>query len=129
MLVSDLKIDDEYIFVKKDTTVQDVAKKLLQGYFGTALVLDDKNVVGAITLDIIVAKCVVNLRNPAETTAEEIMDRNIVKVKKSTDIKNVDAEIRQKKPAAVVVYDEDEENVLGYVSPLDMMEALQALRK
>lgn len=129
MLVSDLKIDDEYIFVKKDTTVQDVAKKLLQGYFGTALVLDDKNVVGAITLDIIVAKCIVNLKNPTEITAEEIMDRNIVKVKKSTDIKNVDAEIRQKKPAAVVVYDEDEENVLGYVSPLDMMEALQALQK
>lgn len=128
MLVADLKIDDEYIFVKKNTTVQEVAKKLLQGYYGTALVMDGDDIVGAITLDIIVAKTVVQVKNPVETTAGEIMDTRVVKVKKSTSIKDVDAQIREVKPSAVVVYDEQGTKVLGYVSPLDMMEALQSIK-
>jgi len=128
--VADLKIDDEYIFAKGDTTVRDVAKKLLRGYYGTALIVDDNNnVLGAITLDIIVAKCIVESRNADETLARDIMDTNIIKVKKHTTIVDLDKMIREKKPAAVVVYDDQDEKVLGYVSPLDMMEALQALHQ
>lgn len=127
MLVSDLKVDDEYIIVGPAETVQQVAKRLLQGYYGTALVRDKKDVVGAITMDIIVHRVVVEAKDPTVITAKDVMDKNIVKVNPETDIKNVDQDIRRLRPSAVVVTDSKSGDVLGYVSPLDMMEALQNL--
>ncbi len=127
MLVSDLKVDDEYIIVGPDETVQQVAKRLLQGYYGTALVRAGKEIVGAITMDIIVAKTVVEAKDPTVATAQDIMDENVVKVNPETDIKNVDQDIRRVRPSAVVVCDSSSGDVLGYVSPLDMMEALQSI--
>lgn len=129
MLVADLEVEDEYIVVDQNTTVREVAKKIMGGEISTALITDGpNNVVGAISVDIMVQKITVEVRNPIETKVKTIMDKNVIRVKKSTDIKAVEQRIIKFKPAAVVVVSEDGKKILGYVSPFDMVEALQEMK-
>lgn len=128
MKVSDMNVEDEYIVVNKDESVQDVARKLMKGNFGTAIVISEDSVLGALTVDIMVQKIVVEVKNPIETKVADIMDKNIVMVRKETDISEVAAEIRKKQPSAVVVTDDSGKKVIGYVSPMDMIEALKYRR-
>lgn len=123
--VSELKFDDEYIIVKKTTTVQEVARRLLDGENRAALVIDGKRCIGAITLDIIVARMIVKPHHPVATVAEEIMDTNILTVKRTTKISSISSELKRIKPVAVVVTDDSSDQVIGYVSPMDMVEAEQ----
>jgi len=123
--VADMKVDDEYIMIKKNTTVRDIARGLLEGENRAALVMDGNRCIGAITLDIIVARTIVEPRHPLGTLAYEIMDTNILKVFRHTRIDDIRKSIQRLKPVAIVVLDERGEQVVGYVSPMDMVEAVQ----
>lgn len=126
MKVSDMKIDDEYVIVDVGESIQSITKKLLTGMYETALVMENMVIVGAINLNMILTRIVIEGRNPTETSGKDVMDKNILKVTLGTRLLDVDSEIRRKAPAAVVVVD-DNEAILGYVSPSDMMEALQKI--
>lgn len=128
MKVSDLKIDDEYIIVDSGENIQSVTKKLMSGKYQTALVMDKMTIVGAINLSLILQKIVIELFDPLKTLARDIMDKNIVRVTPDTRLLDVDSEIRRKQPSAVVVTNKHGA-VVGYVSPADMMEALQKLSR
>lgn len=125
MYVSDLKFDDEYILVNRRMTIQEVATRLLDGENGCALVMHDKKCVGAITLDIIVAKTIATAQHPVATLSYEVMDENIIHVTPSTNLKEIWEKVQLFTPVAIVVLNEERTHVIGYVSPMDMVEAQQ----
>ena len=120
MKVEDVEYRDEYVIVNPKEVVKDISEKILEGFPAviSAIVVKEGEPLGVIYLDTVVRHCVVSGKDPKKTKADEIMDKNIVKVNDHEDIELVKQRVAQFKPHGIVVVDDDEA-IKGFISPRD----------
>jgi len=120
MKVEDVEYRDEYVIVEPKKTVKSTAEKILDGFPAviSAIVVKAGEPMGVIYLDTVVRQCVLGKKNPGKTTAEAIMDKNILKVTDHEDIEIVKQKVAQFKPTGIVVISSDGA-IKGFISPRD----------
>ena len=126
MLVSELKINDEYDTVKPTSTLVEAAKKVLGINRGVLVVVDDKDQPLGTLSDSHILMALVESLDCRYETCESHMNPNILSIKLSDNIKQVSEKMKISKPDAVVVVD-DSNTFRGYFSPNDYREALLSL--
>ena len=125
MLVSELKINDEYDTVKPTSTLVEGAKKVLGINRGVLVVVDDKGQLGTLS-DSHILMALAKSLDCRNETCESHMNSNILSIKLSDNIKQISEKMKISKPDAVVVVD-DSNTFRGYFSPNDYREALLSL--
>lgn len=120
--VSDLVIDDEYIVVKAEAAVVEIAEEITNSGIPDAVVVDDEgNVLGALDDFDIVSKVVAKKLDPLEVTAKDIMYAP-PPVKLETEVKRAE-EIMKEMKASMLPVVNNERKLLGVVTIMDVLEA------
>ena len=121
--VADIDYQDEFITVKGSMTISEVAKEIAKAGVPDAVVIDDKDkVLGALDDYDIVSKCLAEDHDPKTMKAEDIMYAP-PPVKLTSDLNEVH-ETMQKLEATMLPVVDDENNLLGVVTIMDVLEGL-----
>lgn len=99
--------------------LQDVARKMRQRDCGSVLVAKDDRLVGVITDRDLALRCVAESRHPAETTAEQVMTRQILYCRDSDETEAVALDMTKNKVRRLPVLDKDKK-LVGIVSLGDL---------
>ena len=120
MKVEDVEYRDEFVIVNPKEIVKDISEKVLEGFPAViaAIVVKDGDSKGIIYLDTVIRHCVVGKKDPTKTSAEQVMDKNILKVNDHEDIELVKQRVAQFKPHGIIVVDDDDA-IKGFISPRD----------
>jgi CBS domain-containing protein len=120
MKVEDVEYRDEYVVVDPKKNIRKVAEKILEGFPAviSAIVVKAGEPMGVIYLDTIVRQCIIGRKSAGKTSADSVMDKNILKVTDHEDIEIVKQKVAQFKPHGIVVISSDGA-IKGFISPRD----------
>jgi magnesium transporter len=125
MLVSEVTIDDDYITVKVDDTVLQVAKAIAKAGVPDAIVLDkDGKALGALDDYDIISKAIAPEKDINTMTAKDIMYAP-PPVKLDTNLEEVH-KIMNELEATVLPVVDDERKLLGVITIMDVLEGQAA---
>lgn len=125
MLVSEVTIDDDYITVKVDDTVLQVAKAIAKAGVPDAIVLDqDDKALGALDDYDIISKAIAPEKDINKMTAKDIMYAP-PPVKLDTDLDEVH-KIMNELEATVLPVVDDDRKLLGVITIMDVLEGKAA---
>lgn len=105
--------------VSPDTRLHDVAKKMQQRDCGSILVAKDDRLIGVITDRDLALRCVAESHHPAETTAEQVMTREILYCRDTDETEAVALDMTKNKVRRLPVLDKDK-RLVGIVSLGDL---------
>lgn len=105
--------------VSPDTLLPDVAKKMQKSDCGSILVAKDDRLVGVITDRDLALRCVAESHHPAETTAEQVMTKEILYCHDTDEMEDVALNMTKNKVRRLPVLDKDK-RLVGIVSLGDM---------
>lgn len=105
--------------VTPDTLLHDVAKKMQDSDCGSILVAENDRLVGVITDRDLALRCVAESHHPAETTAEQVMTKEILYCHDNDEIEDVALNMTRNKVRRMPVLDKDK-RLVGIISLGDM---------
>jgi CBS domain-containing protein len=105
--------------VAPDTLLNEVAKRMQASDCGSVLVGKDDRLLGVITDRDLALRCVAESHHPAETTAEQVMTKEILYCKDTDSIEDVALDMTKNKVRRMPVLDKDK-RLVGIVSLGDM---------
>lgn len=108
LTVDSMMVKDVYT-LKKDATVQEVAKKMKAHSIGSVVIVENKKPVGIITERDLVKRVIVENKNTKETKAEEIMSKPVIAVYDATPLSEAIDLMREKKIRRLVAVNKDDE--------------------
>jgi CBS domain-containing protein len=118
MKIKDIMSKDVQI-VSPDTLLHDVAKKMQQRDCGSILVGKDDRLMGVITDRDLALRCVAQSHHPAQTTAEQVMTKQILYCRDTDDTETVALDMTKNKVRRLPVLDKDK-RLVGIVSLGDL---------
>lgn len=105
--------------VAPDTLLHEVAKKMQSSDCGSVLVGKDDRLVGVITDRDLALRCVAESHHPAETTAEQVMTKEILYCRDTDSLEDVALDMTKNKVRRLPVLDKDK-RLVGIVSLGDL---------
>lgn len=105
--------------VAPDALLNEVAKKMQSSDCGSVLVGKDDRLVGVITDRDLALRCVAESHHPAETTAEQVMTKEILYCRDTDTLEAVALDMTKNKVRRLPVLDKDK-RLVGIVSLGDM---------
>lgn len=105
--------------VEPETLLHEVAKKMQKSDCGSVLVAKDDRLVGVITDRDLALRCVAESHNPAETTAEQVMTREMLYCYETDQMEDVVLNMTRNKVRRMPVLDENK-RLVGIVSLGDL---------
>lgn len=105
--------------VSPDTLLHEVAKKMQTGDCGSILVGKDDRLVGMITDRDLALRCVAESHHPAETTAGQVMTKQILYCRDTDSLEDVALDMTKNKVRRLPVLDKDK-RLVGIVSLGDL---------
>lgn len=121
--VKDVTIDDDYITVKSNDTVIEVAKAIAKAGVPDAVVIDEKgHVLGVLDDYDIVSKVLAEEKDPKVVKAEDIMYAP-PPVKLETELKAVH-DILQELEATILPVVDEEKKLIGVITIMDVLDGL-----
>ena len=105
--------------VSPDTLLHEVAKKMQASDCGSVLVGKDDRLVGVITDRDLALRCVAESHHPAETTAEQVMTKEILYCRDTDSLEDVALNMTKNKVRRLPVLDKDK-RLVGIVSLGDL---------
>ncbi len=118
MLIKDI-MSKEVEVVTPETLLHEVAKKMAQRDCGSVLVAKDDRLVGVITDRDLAIRCVALSHDPVETTADQVMTREILYCKENDDADDVARNMQLNKVRRMPVLNADK-RLVGIVSLGDL---------
>jgi len=118
MKIKDIMSTDVEI-VTPDTLLHEVAKKMQASDCGSVLVGKDDRLVGVITDRDLALRCVAESHHPAETTAEQVMTKEILYCRDTDSLEEVALDMTKNKVRRLPVLDKDK-RLVGIVSLGDL---------
>jgi CBS domain-containing protein len=118
MKIKDIMSKDVEI-VSPETLLHDVAKKMQQRDCGSILVGKDDRLLGVITDRDLALRCVAESHRPAETTAEQVMTKQILYCRDSDNMETVAQDMTKNKVRRLPVLDQDK-RLVGIISLGDL---------
>lgn len=108
LTVDSMMVKDVYT-LKKDASVQEVAKKMKDHSIGSIVIVENKKPVGIITERDLVKRVIVENKNTKETKAEEIMSKPVIAVYDATPLSEAIDLMHDKKIRRLVAVNKDDE--------------------
>lgn len=105
--------------VSPDTLLFEVAKKMQSSDCGSVLIGKDDRLIGVITDRDLALRCVAESHHPAETTAEQVMTKEILYCRDSDEMEDVALDMTKNKVRRLPVLDKDK-RLVGIVSLGDL---------
>jgi CBS domain-containing protein len=105
--------------VSPDTLLHEVAQKMVQRDCGSILVAKDDRLIGMITDRDLALRCVAADHHPSETTAEEVMSKEILYCMDCDEVEDVAQNMTKNKVKRMPVLDKDK-RLVGIVSLGDL---------
>jgi CBS domain-containing protein len=105
--------------VSPGTLLHEVAKKMQQSDCGSILVGDNDRLVGVITDRDLALRCVAESHHPAETTAEQVMTKEILYCRDTDSMEEVALDMTKNKVRRLPVLDKDK-RLVGIISLGDL---------
>lgn len=105
--------------VAPGTFLDVVAKKMQENDCGSVIVVADDRLVGVITDRDLALRCIAESRHPAETTAEQVMTKEILYCRDSDNTESVALNMTQNKVRRLPVLDKDK-RLAGIISLGDL---------
>lgn len=105
--------------VTPETLLTDVAKKMQKSDCGSVLVAKDDRLIGVITDRDLALRCVAESHHPAETTAEQVMTKEMLYCYDTDEMEDVALNMTKNKVRRLPVLDKDK-RLVGIVSLGDM---------
>lgn len=118
MLIKDIMSKDVEV-VSPETPLHKVAKKMQQRDCGCVVVVEDDRLVGMITDRDIALRCVAKSHDPVETTAEQVMSREMLHCMETDDADDVARNMGKNKVRRLPVLNA-EKRLVGIVSLGDL---------
>ncbi len=118
MKIKDIMSKDVLI-VSPDTLLHDVARKMQQRDCGSILVAKDDRLLGVITDRDLALRCVAESHHPAETTAENVMTKEVLYCRDTDEMEDVAINMARNKVRRLPVLDKDK-RLVGIVSLGDL---------
>ena len=109
----------DVLVVSPDMLLHDVAKKMQQRDCGSILVAKDDRLLGVITDRDLALRCVAESHHPAETTAEQVMTKEILYCRDTDSMEDVALNMTKNKVRRLPVLDKDK-RLVGIVSLGDL---------
>lgn len=123
MNVGDVEIEDDYITVKENDNILNVAKAIAKAGIPDAVVVNEENqALGALDDYDIVSKVIAVEKDPKEITAKDIMYAP-PPVRKTMSLKET-YEIMQQLEATMLPVVDETKNLIGVVTIMDVLEGL-----
>jgi CBS domain-containing protein len=105
--------------VSPDTLLQEVARKMQASDCGSVLVGKDDRLVGMITDRDLALRCMAESHHPAETTANQVMTKQILYCRDTDSLEDVALDMTKNKVRRLPVLDKDK-RLVGIVSLGDL---------
>jgi len=105
--------------VVPDTLLAEVAKKMQASDCGSVLVGKDDRLLGVITDRDLALRCVAESHHPAETTAEQVMTKEILYCRDTDSVEDVALNMTKNKVRRLPVLDKDK-RLVGIISLGDL---------
>lgn len=105
--------------VAPDTLLHEVAKKMQASDCGSVLVGKDDRLIGVITDRDLALRCVAESHHPAETTAEQVMTKEILYCRDTDSLEDIALDMTKNKVRRLPVLDKDK-RLVGIVSLGDL---------
>ncbi len=102
-----------------DTLLHEVAKKMQASDCGSVLVGDNDRLVGVITDRDLALRCVAQSHDPTETTADQVMTKQILYCQETDTLEDVALDMSENKVRRLPVLD-DNKRLVGIVSLGDL---------
>lgn len=106
--------------VKKNDSVHNLAKKMVEYGVGSAVVIDNRIPVGIVTEKDLISKIVAKNKVPDKVTVEEVMSQPVITIKPSTSLRDA-AEIMMKKGIRRLPVVDDSGNLIGIITDNDIL--------
>lgn len=119
-VVSDIM--KELVTIEGSESVKKAAEIMLEKGIGSIVVTEKGSPVGIVTKSDLLARVIVNCRDPRECKVGDIMSSPLLSIEKNTPILDAMRELRQSKVRRLLV--SDEEKLVGIVSEYDMINAV-----
>jgi len=103
-------------------SVKEAAEIMLEKGIGSIVVAEEGSPVGIVTKSDLLARVIVNCRDPRECRIGEIMSSPLIFIDKNTPILDAMRELRHRKVRRLLV--SDGEKIVGIVSEYDMINAV-----
>jgi CBS domain-containing protein len=118
MLVNEI-MTKEIVSIESDYTILEACKRYNRYKIGCLIVMDQGVMKGIITERDIISRVIILMKNPSETTVEEIMSKNIISVKENEDVENAIQIMGENNIKKLPVVSDDK--VVGIITITDIM--------
>ena len=119
-VVSDIMKD--LVTINGSKSVKEAAEVMLEKGIGSIVVTEDGEPVGIVTKSDLLAKVIVNYRNPSESKISEIMSSPLIYIESKMPILDAMREMRHRNVRRLLVMEDGE--ISGIVSEYDMINAI-----
>lgn len=119
-VVSDIMKD--LVTVEGSRSVKAAAEIMLEKGIGSIIVTKDGDPIGIVTKSDLLAKVIVNCKDPRESKIGEIMSSPLISIDRNTPILDAMRELRHRSIRRLLV--SDSEKIIGIVSESDMINAV-----
>ena len=119
-VVSDIM--NELITIDISGSVKDAAEKMLKKNIGSIVITENDKPVGIVTKSDLLARVIVECRDPRECPVKDIMSSPLISIDKKLPILEAMRVLRQKKVRRLLVRDGDE--FVGIISEADLINAV-----
>lgn len=119
-VVSDIM--NELVTIDGSGSVKEASEMMLEKGIGSIVVTEEGGPVGIVTKSDLLARVIVNCRDPRECRISEIMSSPLLSIDRNTPILDAMRELRHRKVRRLLV--SDGEKIVGIVSEYDMINAV-----
>jgi len=119
-VVSDIM--SKLVTIESTGSVKEAAERMLEKNIGSIIITKDGKPAGIVTKSDLLARVIVDCRDPRECPVADIMSSPLLTIDKDTPILEAMRVIKQKKVRRLLVSDGDE--LVGIISEADMINAV-----
>ncbi|MBN2334969.1 CBS domain-containing protein [Candidatus Bathyarchaeota archaeon] len=119
-VVSDIM--SKLVTIESTGSVKEAAERMLEKNIGSIIITKDGKPAGIVTKSDLLARVIVECRDPRECPVEDIMSSPLISIKKDTPILEAMRVLKQRKVRRLLVSDGDA--LVGIISEADMINAV-----